>query len=68
MATEEEVETTEEPEIVRVERWRRQELERAGYLRPDARRLAERHEVDLHQAVELVVSGCKPRVAAQILL
>jgi hypothetical protein len=67
MATEEEVETT-EPEIVRVERWRRQELERAGYPRPDARRLAERHEVDLHQAVELVLSGCKPRVAAEILL
>ena len=52
----------------RVELWRAQELERAGYAVKDAAVLAQRTEVDLHFAVELVSRGCPPDLAAQILL
>ena len=52
----------------RVELWRAQELERAGYAVKDAAVLAQRTEVDLHFAVELVTRGCPPDLAAQILL
>lgn len=55
-------------ELERVELWRAQELERAGYRVKDAAVLAQRHDVDLHQAVELVTRGCPPELAAQILL
>lgn len=55
-------------ELERVELWRAQELERAGYSVKDAASLAQRHEVDLHFAVELVSRGCPPELAAQILL
>lgn len=51
-----------------VERWRQEELERAGYDRDLARRLAERADVDLHQAAELLEHGCSQELAAQILL
>jgi hypothetical protein len=52
----------------RVELWRAQELERAGYAVKDAAALAQRTEVDLHYAVGLVTRGCPPDLAAQILL
>ena len=44
------------------------ELERAGYSRRAAGRLASRHDVDLHRAVELVRRGCPPELATKILL
>jgi hypothetical protein len=48
--------------------WRYSQLRRAGCDRRTARRLAERREVDLHRAVDLLESGCEPALAAQILL
>lgn len=50
-----------------VERWRAQELERAGYPATVATELAMRTDVDLHFAVELLNKGCSPQVAADIL-
>ena len=51
-----------------VERWRAEELERAGYPAELAGELAMRTDVDLHHAAELLVKGCSPELAAQILL
>jgi hypothetical protein len=55
-------------ELDRIEDWRREELERAGYPRRDAGRLAERHDVDLHLAIDLISRGCPAPVALEILL
>ena len=55
-------------ELERIEQWRAEELERAGYSRLDANRLAERHDVDLHLAIDLISRGCDPQVALDILL
>ena len=57
-----------ENEQERIERWRSQELERAGYGPEAAAALAARHDVDLHLAVELVERGCEPELALRILL
>lgn len=57
-----------EPEIERVERWRIEELLRAGYDMTAAESLAVRHDVDLHHATDLVRSGCDPELAVKILL
>lgn len=50
-----------------VERWRAQELERAGFDRAAAAELAARADVDLHAAVELLQKGCPPATALSIL-
>jgi hypothetical protein len=55
-------------ELERVERWRAAELERAGYSAEAAARLASRHDVDLHRAVELLENGCPVELALKILL
>jgi hypothetical protein len=55
-------------ELERVERWRAEELERAGYDPRAAARLAARHDVDLHRAVDLIRQGCPPELALSILL
>jgi hypothetical protein len=55
-------------ELERIEQWRAEELERAGYSRHDATRLAERHDVDLHLAIDLISRGCPAQVALDILL
>ncbi len=52
----------------RIERWRTNELERAGYNLDLARQLAPRLDIDLHLAADLVASGCSPKLAARILL
>ena len=57
-----------ETEIERIERERREELERAGYPSDAAAALAARHDVDLHAAVGLLERGCPPETALQILL
>ena len=57
-----------ETESERIERWRVQELERAGYAVTDAIELAGRSYVDLHRAVELLERGCAPELAVKILL
>jgi hypothetical protein len=55
-------------EIERIEAWRAEELERAGYDAKGAADLAARHDIDLHLAADLVRSGCAPELALQILL
>jgi hypothetical protein len=55
-------------EMERIERWRAEELERAGYEPRAAGRLAVRHDVDLHAAVELLQRGCPADLALRILL
>ncbi|HZU21086.1 MAG TPA: hypothetical protein VE982_07680 [Gaiellaceae bacterium] len=56
-----------ETEQEQVERWRAQELERAGFSHEVAAELAMRSDVDLHRAIELLEKGCAPELAAQIL-
>jgi hypothetical protein len=55
-------------ELERIERWRAEELERAGYDREQAALIAARHDVDLHSAADLVRQGCPPDLALNILL
>jgi hypothetical protein len=55
-------------ELDRVQEWRAEELERAGYPVRDAARLAERHDVDLHLAIDLILQGCPVPVAVEILV
>ena len=57
-----------ETESERIERWRVEELERAGYSHGDAVELASRSYIDLHLAVELIERGCPPETATRILL
>ena len=56
-----------ETEAERIERWRAEELERAGYERRWALFLALRPDVDLHRAVDLLARGCEPALAVKIL-
>lgn len=55
-------------ETVRVFCWRLAQLVSAGYDADDAARLAGHPDVDLHEALELVLNGCPPRTALRILL
>lgn len=57
-----------ETETERIERWRYEALVRAGYEPTAARRIAERQDIDLHFAVELLEKGCSPELAVSILL
>ena len=59
--------TFQETEQEIVERWRAQELERAGFPEDVATELAVRNDVDLHGAIDLIRRGCTPELAAQIL-
>lgn len=52
----------------KVEAWRLHVLVEAGYPVALAEQLAGRNHVDLHQAVELVESGCPHETAYRILL
>jgi hypothetical protein len=54
-------------EQAKVESWRLHVLIEAGYPLPLAEKLAD-SEADLHNAVELVDSGCTHEIAARILL
>ncbi len=56
-----------ETEAERVERWRAEALERAGYEHQDALELASRQDVDLHDALDLIEHGCPPDLAVRIL-
>jgi hypothetical protein len=51
-----------------IEAWRAEELERAGYPAEAAARIASRHEIDLHRAVDLLVAGCPVELAVRIVL
>jgi hypothetical protein len=63
-----ELETLFVSEIDRIERWRHDALERAGYDPESALVLAASHDVDLHAAVSLLERGCTVDLALQILL
>ena len=52
----------------RIEQWRHEGLERAGYDPESALVLAASHDVDLHKAVGLLERGCSVELALQILL
>lgn len=67
---------TEEPEgwglsktgFEQVVRWRKRELEAAGYEAADAFVLANRTDIDLHLATDLLHRGCPHETALRILL
>jgi hypothetical protein len=58
----------ESSEAERVLRWRSDELERAGYDPERAKLLAERPDVDIHRAADLLRFGCPAETALRILL
>ena len=58
----------EDTELERVQAWRAEELERAGYPPAAAAKLAGRLDVDLHRAIDLLRHGCPHDVALSILL
>ena len=62
------VEEVIESEIERVERWRVEELMRAGYDPLAAGQIALRSDIDLHQAIGLLAHGCPVDLAVRILL
>lgn len=62
------IDVTERGELERVERWRAEALERAGYPAEAARRIAARHDVDLHRAMRMLENGCPAELALKILL
>jgi len=51
-----------------VEQWRVESLQRAGYDELSARKLAQRADIDLHTATDLLRAGCSSELALQILL
>ena len=55
-------------EIERIERWRAEALERAGYEPRPAAELAARLDIDLHLASDLLAAGCSQELALQILI
>ena len=57
-----------ETEIERIELWRAEELERAGYEPRAAATIAARHDIDLHRATELMRLGCPYELAIEILI
>jgi hypothetical protein len=57
-----------ETESERIERWRAEELERAGYEPRSAAKIAVRPDIDLHLAIDLLARGCPPDLALKILL
>ena len=52
----------------RIEQWRHEALERAGYDAESAVVLAASQDIDLHDAVDLLERGCTVELALQILL
>ena len=58
-----------ELEVDPVTNWRFDALIEVGYTNLEAAAIAVKREIDLHFAVEMVtMKGCKPSVAASILL
>jgi hypothetical protein len=63
-----EFQTFVETESERIERWRAEELERAGYEPRSAAKIAVRADIDLHLATDLLARGCPADLALKILL
>ena len=53
---------------LQAELWREKELLRVGYPPEEARVIAIRRDIDLHEAIKLVEQGCSPRLAFRILV
>jgi hypothetical protein len=68
MATAELTASPREAEADRVRGWRLEELLRAGYNHRAALEVADRMDVDLHEAVDMVRAGCPVSIALRILL
>ena len=68
MPAAEQLELEKEGEVRRVIQWRRAELERAGYDSAGAQAIAERLDIDLHTATDLLRGGCPAETALKILL
>ena len=58
----------ERPEFDQISRWREEQLLAAGYEGYHAFVLSRMHDVDLHQACELLKKGASEDVAMSILL
>jgi hypothetical protein len=63
-----ETEAIEAGELALVRAWRLEKLEQSGYDPWLASELAERVEIDLHLAVDLLRRGCSQELAGRILL
>ncbi len=48
--------------------WRRRQLDEAGFPARLAAPLADDQRVDVHALIELVERGCRPEIAARIVL
>ena len=57
-----------EAQVEEILDWRFEQLLRVGYDRDQARIVSRRLDVDLHQAVDLIRSGCSCELALLILL
>jgi hypothetical protein len=47
--------------------WRLEQLKLAGYAPDEAKFLAQRNDIDLHAATDLLRNGCPPELAVAIL-
>jgi hypothetical protein len=61
-------ERLERPEAAKILSWRFDRLVDAGYEPDTASFIAGRVEIDLHEAVGLVLKGCPPATAVRILV
>lgn len=57
-----------DPPFADVIQWRREKLVEAGYPQEEALVLAERNDVELHRALDLLERGCDVATALRILL
>lgn len=68
----ENTETSEEKvqvdEWAAIRRWRRMQLQKAGFSDDLAQVIAACNDIDYYKAIRLVENGCKPSIAALILL
>jgi len=62
------LERSDRGELARIQKWRLEELLRAGYALPDALEIAVHTEVDLHRATSLVERGCPSSTAVRIVI
>jgi hypothetical protein len=62
------LERSDRGELGRIQKWRLEELLRAGYALPDALEIAVHTEVDLHQATSLIERGCPSSTAVRIVI
>jgi hypothetical protein len=68
LATQLHIHTVEDRELEQIRLWRLEVLCEAGYSPNIAGELADRLDIDLHQAVDLLQRGCPVDLAARILL